>query len=304
MLVGMPNVIQTSASAKVNLALWVGDVGDEGMHPICSWMVSLDLCDELTLHRLEPGGLSRYAILWHEEALQKSEINWPIKNDLAVRAHLALQAHVGRVLPLQLKLEKRIPVGGGLGGGSSDAAATLRGLNLLFDLNVSDEKLAAIGAEIGSDIPFFMTGSSALVEGLGERVTIKALKKPIYLAVFFPAVSCHTGQVYQMFDELPQSATRPQQIYDMIDSPVDPQAMFNDLTAAACCIAPILEQHIEKISALANRPVAVSGSGSTLFVICDDLMHAEALVEAANKEFGLPGLATATVQDPTFTAGQ
>jgi 4-diphosphocytidyl-2-C-methyl-D-erythritol kinase len=294
MLVGMPNVIQTSASAKVNLALWVGAVGADGMHPICSWMVGLDLCDELTLHRLEPGGLSRYAILWHEEALQKSEINWPIKNDLAVRAHLALQAHVGRALPLQMKLEKRIPVGGGLGGGSSDAAATLRGLNLLFDLNVSRETLAAIGAEIGSDIPFFINGGSALVEGLGERVTYKALKAPIYLAVFFPAVSCHTGQVYQKFDELPENATCPQQIYDMIDSPIDPKAMFNDLTAAACCVAPILEQHIEKITALANRPTAVSGSGSTLFVICDDLMHAEAIVAAVNQELGLPGLATAT----------
>ena len=115
--------IAVQAPAKLNLALSVGPPDQRGMHPICTWMVTISLCDDLLVTRLDEGRLSRYAILWHPDALRPLEIDWPVPRDLAVRAHLALEQHVGRPLPVQLKLDKRIPVGGGLGGGSSDAAA-------------------------------------------------------------------------------------------------------------------------------------------------------------------------------------
>ena len=134
------------APAKLNLALSVGPPNGQGLHPICSWMVTVDLSDELLVTRLEPDRLSRYAILWHPEAKRQTEIDWSITTDLAVRAHLALEAHVERRLPVQLKLEKRIPVGGGLGGGSSDAATMLLALNELFELGLSSAELAEIGA--------------------------------------------------------------------------------------------------------------------------------------------------------------
>ncbi len=297
MLVGMKEMLHIAAPGKVNLALWVGPVGADGMHPICSWMVTIDLCDDLALHRLPPGRLSRYAILWHQEALQRTEIDWSIKKDLAVRAHLALQSHVGRDLPIQMKLEKRIPVGGGMGGGSSNAAATLRGLNSLFDLGLSTADLAGIGSGIGSDVPFFIDGGSALVEGAGEKVTVQPTSSPIHLALFFPGVACHTGKVYEQFDQMTASANSPQQVYDMLESSLDPDVLFNDLGAAACCVAPVLNTHIEQIQALAERSVCVSGSGSTLFVVCDDMMHAEALVQAVHKDSGLLGIATSSIQE-------
>ena len=88
----MQQVLTIAASAKVNLALSVGgpDAGS-GMHPICSWMVTVDFHDDLQVLRLEPGSLSRYAVLWHDDAPVKSDIDWSIRDDLAVRAHLAME---------------------------------------------------------------------------------------------------------------------------------------------------------------------------------------------------------------------
>ena len=114
------------------------------MHPIASWMVTVSLHDELFLEALEPDSFSLYAIIWHKDARRKSEIDWSITKDLAVRAHLAVEEHVGRKLPIKMRLETRIPVGGGLGGGSSNAAAMLRALNELFDLKLSRETLRDI----------------------------------------------------------------------------------------------------------------------------------------------------------------
>src|SRR4029079_18091135 len=104
------------APAKLNLALSVGppDPATGGGDPIASWMATVDFFDDLTLTRLDEGSLSRYAILWHKDAKRRSEINWSIAKDLAVRAHLALERRTAKRLPVQMKLEKRIPVGGGL----------------------------------------------------------------------------------------------------------------------------------------------------------------------------------------------
>src|SRR5688572_1918801 len=164
----MARSIKVLAPAKLNLALSVGPPAPElgGFHPIASWMMTVELFDELTLTRLEPGVLSRYAIVWHKDARRRSEINWSLTKDLAVRAHHALEKHIGRVgeFPVQMKLEKRIPVGGGMGGGSSDAAAMLRALNDLYELNLPREELAKVGATLGSDVPFLVHGGSAIVE--------------------------------------------------------------------------------------------------------------------------------------------
>jgi 4-diphosphocytidyl-2-C-methyl-D-erythritol kinase len=171
------------APAKLNLALSVGPPNGDGMHPICSWMVTVSLFDELLLTRLEDDRFSRYAILWHPEAKRRSDIDWPITKDLAVRAHLALESHLDRKLPVQLKLDKRIPVGGGLGGGSSNAAAMLRGLNTLFDLGLAADELAAIGATLGSDVPFLVHGGSAVVEGLGDRISRQLRMPPLHSVI-------------------------------------------------------------------------------------------------------------------------
>ncbi|TVQ52292.1 MAG: 4-(cytidine 5'-diphospho)-2-C-methyl-D-erythritol kinase [Phycisphaerales bacterium] len=294
-----------SAPAKLNLALSVGRPDDDGMHPICSWMVTISLSDELELKRLEAGSISRYAILWHEEARNQSEIDWSIRNDLAVRAHLAIENAVGRALPVQLKLAKRIPVAGGLGGGSSNAAAMLLACNSLFELGLTTKELQAIAAPLGSDVSFFLHGGSALVEGLGEYVTPLENRPTLHLVLIFPPVACPTGAIYRAFDEMISpdwSGPRPQMVRELIESPPESlreMELPNDLTEPAMSVKPELNEVRRKIARAADRSVHLAGSGSSLFVICDDALHAQALAETIERETELPAVAVQTWQpDP------
>lgn len=300
----MPDASETSvvkAPAKLNLALSVGAPGVDGMHAICSWMLSVDLHDELSVTRLPDDRLSRYAILWHPDARRPSEINWPITRDLAVRAHLAVERHVGRSLPIQMKLDKRIPVGGGLGGGSSDAAAMLRALDRVYGLGLErDGAIMEIAAEIGSDVPFFLRGGSAIVSGLGERIDMHEGLPTVHAVIVMPEQPCATVEVYRAFDALERDPTLDaQRVRSMASDgggggrarqPVAEQ-MFNDLTDAALSIAPALEQVLQGVAAVAAQPVHISGSGSSVFTLCDDDMHAAALAEAIEDRLGLPAVA-------------
>ena len=296
----MPGSICYHAPAKLNLALAVGTPDEDGMHPICSWMVTVDLCDELFLTRLLPGTLSRYAIIWHPSAKRRTEIDWSITKDLSVRAHLALQKETGQDLPVQMKLEKRIPVGGGLGGGSSDAATMLRGLNELYELGMSNEVLTAIGRGLGSDVPFLIRGGSAIVQGMGDEITHHDTAPDLQAVIAFPDFSCQTPLVYKRFDELIEGhnhVLRSDDVYSLAGdsgggtSQPDSKGLFNDLTAAAILAAPKLQEMIGQISELAERPAHVSGSGSSLFVICDDPLHAESLASIVEKRLNLPAVA-------------
>ena len=284
--------ITAQPPAKLNLALTVGGPDGRGMHPICSLMVTISLCDDLLVTRLADTRLSRYAILWHADAPRRRPIDWPTKSDLAVRAHLALEKQVGRALPVQMKLEKRIPVGGGLGGGSSDAAAMLRAVNGLFELGLADDELRGIAAGLGSDVPFFVTGGSAIVHGLGERIDTLDDAHPLDAVVVFPDAACPTGEVYGAFDRLAGDAVlRADDVRALASGPVRPDAVFNDLAAAALDVVPALAEPLGQLAELAERPAHVAGSGSSLFVLCDDELHAEHLATAVRQRLKLPAVA-------------
>ena len=297
----MRPVVQALAPAKLNLALSVGKPDAGGMHPISSWMVTVDLHDELEIEALEEGSMSLYAILWHREARRRTDIDWSITKDLTVRAHQRLEAHVGRALPVKLRLEKRIPVGGGLGGGSSDAAAMLRGLDTLFGLGLSDATLAEIARPLGSDVPFLVRGGSAVVEGLGERLTPMPLPSDTHLVLLLPDVSCPTGPVYRSFDALrPDAALQGTRVRAMAErggAPA-PHEPFNDLAEPAMEVAPRLRGEREEIEDLVSRPVHVSGSGSTLFFMANGPVEAELLAGAVGDRLGIPALPARVVPTP------
>lgn len=295
----MAGSVRIEAPAKLNLALSVGPAGRDRMHPICSWMVTIDLCDDVLITRREDPPLSLYGIEWHEEAVRRPEIDWPISVDLAARAHQALESHVGRSLPVRMRVRKRIPTGSGLGGGSADAAAVLRGTNELFGLGLGDDELCEIGARLGSDVPFLIRGGSAIVEGLGERIMPEPAVPELAVALVLPEAHCDTGAVYGWFDDLSEDGAppglRPEAVRALASGPLEPSGPFNDLTIPALRAAPELRALIDRISVLAERPVHLTGSGAGLFVVCDEPVHAEALSAAIREETGAPALAVGTV---------
>ncbi len=297
----MPSAVRAAAPAKLNLALSVGPPNADRMHPIASWMVTVDLFDDLQLARLPEGSLSRYAIEWHPEARRRSPIDWSIAKDLAVRAHLAIERLVGRPLPLQMRLRKRIPVGGGLGGGSSDAAAMIRAVDALFGLGLDRETTRAVASSLGSDVPFLLDGGSAIVEGVGDRIERLPSLPSLHAVLLLPEIACPTGPIYRRFDQLPDPRLDPDRVRSMLAFGLQPHSPFNDLAEAACLEADGLREIRDELSNVAERPAHVSGSGSTLFVLCDDDLHARALATAVEERLGTPAIFVQASEPPPAT---
>jgi 4-diphosphocytidyl-2-C-methyl-D-erythritol kinase len=271
----------TLAHAKVNLALAIGRrQGPREMHPICSWMHAIELADEIEIDGLDEGQKSVYELGWATSTNALRPVAWAIEDDLTVRAHRLIEAGVGRSLPIRLRVSKQIPAGGGLGGGSSDAASVLVGLNQLFDLGLTHEQLCAFGLELGSDVPFFLDPCldtehpiprPAIVEGLGETITrLARTHAGSAITLFCPSFGCDTGQVYSRFDEMVDAdhvidADRVRRCAG--SEQIDNCALFNDLATPAAKVEPELGVLWRTLEAEINQPIHVSGSGSTLFVV-------------------------------------
>ena len=155
MIVANHSRIALACPAKVNLVLSVGSMtAASSLHPIVSWMVAVTLFDDLALERADDQ--TSFDIAFHHDAPVSSRVDWTPEEDLAHRAHLLLESHVGRPLPVQVTLRKRIPTGSGLGGGSSNAAGALIGLNHLLGLGLDGAVLEKLASKLGSDVPFLL----------------------------------------------------------------------------------------------------------------------------------------------------
>ncbi len=271
-MVHMSESIERKCYAKINLSLAVGPpVTDTepgaGLHPIHSWMCSIDLHDSITLRRADTDQ-SSYTRLDENG----SPLAWPEHEDLAVRAHQALETHLGQHLPIHLTLRKTIPAGGGLGGGSSDAAGVLLGLDDLWGLELSTETVRTIAAQLGSDVPFFIDETPiprpAIVSGTGQAIRRTPLIDTRVLLIC-PLFDCPTGQVYREFDRLglggsfARSCSRTDQAAEQVDFSL----LDNDLYEPACVIRPQLADLRAHIERLTGERVHLSGSGSTLFML-------------------------------------
>ncbi len=263
--------VTISAPAKVNLALSVGPpeppgMPDAGMHPIASWVTAIDLFDEITLTHKDATTLDRR---WAEDAPLTSPLGWLADDDLTVRALAKLSAKVGKELTAHISVTKRIPVGGGLGGGSSDAAACLVAANRLFELNLTLADLSQIARSLGSDIPFFLDETPiprpALVTHFGERIRRVDLE-PTDLLLIFPNFGCHTGDVYRAYDQSPLTLDVQRVVALAESGKVDTNELFNDLAFPAKRYKPELQTLIGRIERITDEPIHVSGSGSTFFL--------------------------------------
>jgi 4-diphosphocytidyl-2-C-methyl-D-erythritol kinase len=174
------------APAKLNLFLHVTGRRPDGFHNLQTLFQLIDLCDDIAITVRDDGRIERTA----------GPADVPPEADLVVRAAEALQASTGTRLGASIRLRKRIPLGGGLGGGSSDAATTLIALNHLWKAGLTPERLAAIGLTLGSDVPVFVYGSSAWAQGRGEELTPVELPERWYV-VIHPGVHVATPAIFQ-----------------------------------------------------------------------------------------------------------
>ena len=259
--------LEAFAPAKVNLYLHVGRLQPDGYHPISSLMVFADLGDRLTAAPAERLSLSvSGAMAGHAP---------PGDDNLVLRAARALAVRAGAAEPaLSLILEKQLPAAAGLGGGSSDAAATLRLVRQALGLTLADADLEGVAAGLGSDIPACVSGRPAIAEGRGERLRPGPALCPLPAVVARPPVDSATGPVYRAFDAAPGGAdASPPKLPDRIETPEMAAAVFadcrNDLEAPAVSLQPRIGETLAELRAAPETLLGrMSGSGSACFSLC------------------------------------
>lgn len=276
----MSRVAEVEAPAKVNLFLRVFDARPDGYHEIETLFQAVDLADRV---RVELGGDG--VRLDVEGARLGAE-----QDNLAYRAATRLLAELGRSDGARITLEKRIPVGAGLGGGSSDAAAVLRCLAALASVPLDDPRLRRIGAGLGSDVPFFL-GLRPLAAGRGRGDVLEpfAPLPASDLVLVSPPVHVSTGWAYRALDEArrtrgsgggPALRGRPSSWRDVV---AEAHNDFQDLVAAA---HPEVARALAALRAAGGRVALMSGSGSTCFGVFAERASAERAAEALSADLG------------------
>lgn len=254
------------AHAKLNLVLHVGHPRDDGLHPLCSLIASIELADEVTA---EPSSAGADGV--HCPGVPG--------DNLAARALAEFRSRAGKELPpLQIAVDKRIPVAAGLGGGSADAAATLRLANRLAGNPLSHEELLLLAADLGSDVPALLDQRHAIVQGVGERVEPVTL--PPLAAVLVPdGEGLSTAAVYAELDRLGATRDRldPDPLRTLASGSVADiaAALDNDLQGAALSLRPALAARLDDLEQAGALGAAVSGSGPTCFGLFADRAAAE-----------------------------
>ena len=259
----MRSKVSLRAFAKVNYALDVLGLRANGYHKISTVMQSISLADEVRLRRTA-GGFGLYF---------EPEIGPPEQNT-AYLAWRLLQRLSGKELPVELTLRKRIPAGAGLGGGSADAAAVLVGLNEIFCLGLRVEELREVGTGIGADVPFCISGGTALGEGVGEILTPLPAPGTHHLVVTKPRRSADTAGIYRAYDGAKTESTRSvEPVVSALRSGSVPDlasAVGNDLAFVTRDFAPEVEGLERTLLASGALGASMSGSGTAVYGIFDD----------------------------------
>lgn len=267
----MDNKVTEIAPAKVNLTLYVGIRRSDGYHELNSVMQTVSLCDTVTVERC--GGENRLKCT--------AAVTERPEDNLCMRAAAAFAAAVEAAAPVTITLEKRIPTQAGLGGGSSDAAAVLRAMRTLFAPQLTDEALETMAATLGSDVPFFVRGGTALTTGRGEVLSPLPPLRTGWFVIVKPRESFSTAEMYHRLDEQPPTADVPagltgvfaagnvaalaSHLYNSFESVVSPHSAVWDIRAA------LLSQ--------GARGALLSGSGSAVFGLFDSEPAAQRAAE-------------------------
>ncbi|MET3116689.1 4-diphosphocytidyl-2-C-methyl-D-erythritol kinase [Undibacterium sp. GrIS 1.8] len=246
------------APAKLNLFLHVTGRRADGYHLLQTAFQLIDYCDMLDFEVRDDGLIHR----------TNEIVGVPADTDLMVRAARLLQHHSGSTYGANLTLTKKLPMGGGLGGGSSDAATTLIALNHLWECGLTRHELMALGLQLGADVPFFLFGQNAFAEGIGER--LQAIHTPEqWFVVIEPGVQVPTPAIFSA-KELTRD-TKPIKIADF--SSLSEMIWKNDLQTVACTLFPQVAAAIQWLSAYGNAKM--TGSGACVFCAFSDEANAD-----------------------------
>lgn len=262
-------VLRASAYAKINLSLAVTGVREDGMHTLRTVMQTVSLCDTVEVRRADALSFTC------------SEPSLAGEDNLCVRAAKAFFAETGLTGGASIRLEKRIPTGAGLGGGSSDAAAVLRLLNRLYEYPLQEEALFSLAEKLGADVPFCLCGGKCLCTGIGEELSPLPDGERRMLVIAKGQGSLSTAEMYRRLDAS-GSAGRA-------------SGEGNDFEPVACELLPEIGELKHALTALGGSEARMTGSGSALFAFFPSMGKAEAAAETLRQTHGCFAVACRTV---------
>jgi 4-diphosphocytidyl-2-C-methyl-D-erythritol kinase len=281
-------VLKVRAHAKLNLSLEIVDRRDDGFHDLVSVMQTISLADTLVVEEAA------------DVIFRCSDPALETQGNLVVAAARLLQSRCGVSRGCSLYLHKEIPAAAGLGGGSSDAATTLAGLNRLWNAGASCSDLLAMSEELGSDVPFFLYGGIALVEGRGEIVTRLPDPRPVWYVLARPSVDVSTARIFAALSR--EEWTNGETTYDLARSIAAGEKPYrvgiNDLQGPLFRLFPEAYDCFSLVSSLAPDRTFVSGSGPTVAAVFDNRRAAVTAASALPTALGWVRVARSSVPQP------
>jgi 4-diphosphocytidyl-2-C-methyl-D-erythritol kinase len=257
--------LHLKAPAKINYRLDVLRKRPDGYHDLRMLMQRVDLCDDIEITLNETPGI---------RVTCGSAYVPDGPDNIAWRAANALLQLSGKQTGIDITITKKIPVGAGLGGGSSDAATVLMGVNELLELGLSDQHLMETGVKLGADVPFFIFKRPALAEGIGDKLTALDQVPSLWVVLVNPGIHVSTGWVYQNLrlttDTTPDIVSRSYSSLDEICS-----VLSNDLEPVTCTRHPLISEIKQILLSEGARGSLMSGSGSTVFGLFEDQQAAK-----------------------------
>ncbi len=268
--------ITLAAHAKINLVLNVLSKRPDGYHEVAMLMQQVSLSDQIRIRvHDEPGVKVTCPGL---ELDDKQE-------NIAGRAARLLLGHVDLNCGVEVHIEKKIPAAAGLGGGSSDAAAVLRGLNQLLRLSLPRSELMDLGVRLGADVPFFLLGQTAWATGIGEKLETWPGTPPFWMVLANPGITVSTAWVYQNLglthSRPPAKIPRfPEGVHGLV------RLLHNDLEAVTCERYPIVQEIKQQLLERGALGALMSGSGPTVFGVFNDPYRASATASSLTETYG------------------
>lgn len=259
--------------AKVNLQLAVGPREADGFHNLVTVFQAISIYDDVTISKTAAGSGITIAITGdHTHGVPADASN------LAAKAAKLIAEEYEFAIDIHIEVKKSIPVAGGMAGGSADAAAVIVGLNDLFDLEMSREEMLEFGAKLGSDVPFMITGGTAIGQGRGDQLTAALSRGTYHWVLALSSVGLSTPAVYQECDRLragldiaaPQTSDSLMQSLLSADPKAVGLALQNDLQSAACSLRPALTLVLDVGEEYGALGSIVSGSGPTVAFLVGD----------------------------------